>query len=166
MLEVLLSLIGLVALFAVLTWFFPSTACGPFLWVLAHLLYRLRVHHRDRVPATGGALVVANHVSYVDWLVLWVACPRPVTFVLWDVFFRNPILRFLLSWARHNTLRIDHREPPRTPSPNRSRRSPGARRRTSRGDLPGGTSDAQRPHAPVRPRHRDGVESRPPPTCR
>jgi acyl-[acyl-carrier-protein]-phospholipid O-acyltransferase/long-chain-fatty-acid--[acyl-carrier-protein] ligase len=61
------------------------------------------------VPATGGAIVVCNHVSYVDWLLLWLACPRRVTFVLWNTYDRNPVFRFFLSWARHNTLRIDDR---------------------------------------------------------
>src|SRR4029079_18122046 len=81
----------------------------PLVWLAAHALYRVRVYHRDRVPATGGAIVVCNHVSYVDWLLLWLACPRRVTFVLWNTYDRNPILRFFLSWARHNTLRIDDR---------------------------------------------------------
>jgi acyl-[acyl-carrier-protein]-phospholipid O-acyltransferase/long-chain-fatty-acid--[acyl-carrier-protein] ligase len=94
-----------------LTWLCPPLL-RPFLWVLAHSLYRLRIHNRDRIPATGGALIVANHVSYVDWLVLSVASPRPVTFVLWDIFYRNPILRFLFSWARHNIIRIEHRNHP------------------------------------------------------
>src|SRR5262249_49086580 len=60
-------------------------------------------------PKTGGGLIVCNHVSYVDWLLLWVACPRPVTFVLWGGYYRNPILRFFLSWVRNNTIRIDNR---------------------------------------------------------
>src|SRR5262245_56790731 len=81
----------------------------PVWWVVAHTLYRFKVHHRDRVPATGGVLVVANHVTYLDWLLLWVACPRPVTFVLWGSYYRNPLLRFFLSWVRHHTIRIDDR---------------------------------------------------------
>lgn len=48
---------------------------------LSRLLYRVRVLNADRVPATGGALLVANHLSYVDVLVLQLACPRPIRFV-------------------------------------------------------------------------------------
>ena len=106
MLEVSLSLAGLLLLYAALTWLFPPLL-WPFLWVVARLLYRLRVLHRDRIPKTGGGLVVCNHVSYVDWLLLWIACPRSVTFVLWGGYYRNPILRFLFSWARNNTITID-----------------------------------------------------------
>jgi acyl-[acyl-carrier-protein]-phospholipid O-acyltransferase / long-chain-fatty-acid--[acyl-carrier-protein] ligase len=108
MLAVVLSLAGLVLLYAVLTWVYPPLL-RPFLWLVAHALYRFRVYHRNRVPASGGALVVCNHASYVDWLVLWLASPRPVTFVLWGTYYRNPVLRFFLSWARHNTIRIDDR---------------------------------------------------------
>jgi acyl-[acyl-carrier-protein]-phospholipid O-acyltransferase / long-chain-fatty-acid--[acyl-carrier-protein] ligase len=108
MLEVFLSLVGLFLLCALLTWLFPPLL-RPFLWLAAHLLYRLSVHHRDRIPSTGGALIVSNHVSYIDWLVLWVACPRPVTFVLWGSYYRNPVLRFFLLWARHNSIQVDVR---------------------------------------------------------
>src|SRR5262245_60687955 len=108
MLEVFLSLVGLFLLCAVLTWILPPLL-RPFLWLVARLLFRLRVHHRDRIPTTGGTLIISNHVSYVDWLVIWVACPRPVTFVLWGSYYRNPLLRFFLSWARHNTIQVDVR---------------------------------------------------------
>jgi acyl-[acyl-carrier-protein]-phospholipid O-acyltransferase/long-chain-fatty-acid--[acyl-carrier-protein] ligase len=111
MLEAVLTLAGLFLLYAALAWLYPPLL-HPFLWLVAHALYRLRVHNRDRVPAAGGALVVSNHVSYVDWLVLWVASPRPVTFVLWDVYYRNPVLRFLFSWGRHNLIRIGHENHP------------------------------------------------------
>ncbi|MBM3982234.1 MAG: AMP-binding protein [Planctomycetes bacterium] len=106
--EVALIVLGALVVFAALTWLFPPLL-RPVLWAFARACYRLRVYHRDRVPATGGALVVANHVSYIDWLVLWVACPRRVTFVLWGGYYRRPLLRFFLSWARHNTIRIDER---------------------------------------------------------
>src|SRR5262245_46206379 len=102
MTDVLLFLLGLVILFVVLSWVYPPLLCQV-LWLVAHSLYRLRVHHRERLPRTGGGLIVCNHVSYVDWLVLWVAASRPVTFVLWGTYYRNPLLRFFLSWARRNT---------------------------------------------------------------
>src|SRR5687768_3918561 len=90
---------GSVLLYALLSWLFPALL-RPVLWVLATLLYRLSWYGRGRVPAKGGVLVVCNHVSYVDWLVLWVACPRRPTFVLWSTYDRSPVLRFFLSWAR------------------------------------------------------------------
>ena len=97
--EVALIVLATVFFVLALTWLYPPLL-RPFLWTFAHACYRFTAHHRDRVPATGGALIVANHVSYIDWLMLWVACPRPVTFVRWARYDRNPLLRFFLSWAQ------------------------------------------------------------------
>ena len=43
-------------------------------------LYRVRTRGAEHLPA-GGALVLANHLSYVDAVVLQLACPRPLRFV-------------------------------------------------------------------------------------
>jgi acyl-[acyl-carrier-protein]-phospholipid O-acyltransferase/long-chain-fatty-acid--[acyl-carrier-protein] ligase len=107
-LDAVTAVAGLVLLYAALAWVFPPVL-RPLLWLLVRVMYRFTVHGRDRVPASGGVLVVCNHVSYVDWLVLWVACPRDPTFVLWSTYDRSPVLRFFLSWVRKNTIRIDER---------------------------------------------------------
>lgn len=87
---------------------FPSIL-KPFWWLIAHIVFRFRVHGKFNVPASGPALIVCNHVSYIDWIVLWAACPRRITFVLWSGYYKNRVLRFFLTWARHNTIRIDNR---------------------------------------------------------
>ena len=103
-----LLFLGLFPLYAALSWAFPGLL-RP-LWLgLLHLTYRFRVHNATNLPATGPALIVCNHVTYVDWMILWAACRRPVRFVLWAGYYKNPILRFFLSWVRHRTVRIDNR---------------------------------------------------------
>lgn len=52
----------------------------PFAVCLARALYRVRTQNISSLPK-GGALIVANHLSYVDGLVLQLACPRPLRFV-------------------------------------------------------------------------------------
>ena len=52
----------------------------PVLWLAVRLAYRFRVHHRDRVPSTGPALIVCNHVTRFDWVLLVVASPRRLHF--------------------------------------------------------------------------------------
>lgn len=52
------------------------------------LVYRVKAIHPERVPAGGGVLMLSNHVSYVDALILAAACPRPPRFVMWDVLYR------------------------------------------------------------------------------
>lgn len=58
----------------------------------AKIVYRIRVVHHYRVPETGGALLVCNHVSYIDALILSAACERPVRFTVFDEFFKNRAL--------------------------------------------------------------------------
>ncbi len=48
---------------------------------VARLLYRVRSNGAEHIPATGGVLLIANHLSYVDPVVLQLACPRPIRFM-------------------------------------------------------------------------------------
>ncbi len=54
--------------------------------LLGRLLYKVKVLGARHVPSQGGALLVANHLSYVDVLVLQLACPRPIRFVGHEAF--------------------------------------------------------------------------------
>ena len=45
------------------------------------MLYRVRWSGTEFFPRTGGVLLIANHISYVDVVVLQIACPRPIRFV-------------------------------------------------------------------------------------
>jgi acyl-[acyl-carrier-protein]-phospholipid O-acyltransferase/long-chain-fatty-acid--[acyl-carrier-protein] ligase len=68
------------------------TACArP--WVRA--LYRLDLCGLDNVPRTGGVILAANHVSYVDVVLLCAISPRPLRIVAWGGFQRNPVFRVL-----------------------------------------------------------------------
>ena len=48
--------------------------------VIARLLYRVRTSGLEHVPASGGLLLIANHISYVDVVVLQLVFPRPIRF--------------------------------------------------------------------------------------
>jgi len=69
-------------------------------WLLINTLYRVRASHRERFPDEGPALLVCNHVSYVDALVLGGTCPRPVRFVMYHKIFRIPVLSFIFRTAK------------------------------------------------------------------
>ena len=62
--------------------------------LLARALYRVRVLGRYHVPARGGAVIIANHLSYMDVVALQLACPRPLRFLA----FRGPGTGPLLQW--------------------------------------------------------------------
>lgn len=67
-------------------------------WVLTHTLYRFRKQGLERIPENGAAVLVSNHVSYVDALFIYAASRRPVRFVM-HVGFYVPGLRWLFRMA-------------------------------------------------------------------
>ena len=69
-------------------------------WLLVHSLYRLEKRGVESIPDEGPALLVCNHVSYVDSLVITAACRRPIRFVIGRRFFAMPVLSFLLRQGR------------------------------------------------------------------
>jgi acyl-[acyl-carrier-protein]-phospholipid O-acyltransferase/long-chain-fatty-acid--[acyl-carrier-protein] ligase len=69
------------------------------LWLLTHSVYWVRVLGRENVPAKGAALLVCNHVSYVDWLLLLASQRRFIRFVVWAGFTKKWGLRHILRWA-------------------------------------------------------------------
>ena len=64
-------------------------------WLLTSVMYRVRYVHRERIPAKGAALIVANHVSFVDAFFLMAASPRPIRFVMDASIFKIPVLSSL-----------------------------------------------------------------------
>lgn len=81
----------------------------PVWWLFLHGNNRLKVYFRDRIPKAGGVLIVCNHVCYIDWMLLWVACPRRPNFVSWAGYTKNPILAFFLWVVRWRMVHIDSR---------------------------------------------------------
>lgn len=69
-------------------------------WLLIHSVYRLDKHGLDAVPESGPAVIVCNHVSFVDALIIAAACRRPVRFVMDHRIFRIPVLNFIFRTGR------------------------------------------------------------------
>jgi 1-acyl-sn-glycerol-3-phosphate acyltransferase len=69
-------------------------------WMLVHSVYRLEKSGVERIPDDGPAVIVCNHVSFVDALVVAAACPRPVRFVMDHRIFRLPVLSFVFRTSR------------------------------------------------------------------
>lgn len=51
-------------------------------WLLVHTFYRIRLVNAERIPRRGGAVLVCNHVSFVDAIVIMGESPRPIRFVM------------------------------------------------------------------------------------
>lgn len=69
-------------------------------WVLGHSLYRVSHHDLDKIPEEGAAVIVSNHVSYVDALILAGAVRRPIRFVMDKPIFDIPVLNFVFRTSR------------------------------------------------------------------
>ncbi|MDH3987593.1 MAG: MFS transporter [Gammaproteobacteria bacterium] len=69
-------------------------------WLIVSMLYRIRATGLDNIPDTGPAVLVCNHVSYVDALVIGGSVRRPVRFVMWYKIFEIPLLKFLFQTAK------------------------------------------------------------------
>jgi len=80
-------------------------------WMLIHSIYRLEKSGIDRIPDEGPALIVCNHVSFVDALVIAAACRRPVRFVMDHQIFRIPILSFVFRTSRAIPIAPARRDP-------------------------------------------------------
>ncbi|WP_437203746.1 acyl-[ACP]--phospholipid O-acyltransferase [Planctomicrobium sp. SH664] len=76
-----------------LVWLMPDLAFRFVLWLLARCLYRLRVRGQENVPAHGGALIVCNHVSFMDGVLMTCALPRLIRFLIYTDFTQMPILK-------------------------------------------------------------------------
>jgi 1-acyl-sn-glycerol-3-phosphate acyltransferase len=80
-------------------------------WLLIHSVYRLRKVGLDRIPEQGPAIVVCNHVSYVDALVISAACRRPIRWVMDHRIFRTPVLSFVFRTAKAIPIAPAHEDP-------------------------------------------------------
>lgn len=68
-------------------------------YLLNHVIYRKTVSGAENVPKEGPAVLVGNHVSFIDWLVMLGAVHRPIRFVMWHSYYNLPLVRFLFRDA-------------------------------------------------------------------
>jgi 1-acyl-sn-glycerol-3-phosphate acyltransferase len=69
-------------------------------WVASHLVYRFRVAGDENIPVQGAAILVCNHVSFIDAVLLMAASPRPIRFVMDHRIFQVPVLGWLFKLAK------------------------------------------------------------------
>jgi 1-acyl-sn-glycerol-3-phosphate acyltransferase len=82
----------------------PEFAMRLLMWLLVHTMYRIDRTDLEKIPDEGPAILVCNHVSFVDALVLGGCIRRPIRFVMYYQIFQLPILSFVFKTA--NTIPI------------------------------------------------------------
>jgi 1-acyl-sn-glycerol-3-phosphate acyltransferase len=80
-------------------------------WMLVNTLYRVRVDGMQHLPEEGPALLVCNHVSFMDPLLLMANLRRPARFVMYYKIFHTPLLRFVFRTAKAIPI-AGHKEDP------------------------------------------------------
>ena len=69
-------------------------------WIIISVVYRLRPTGLDNIPASGPVVVVCNHVSFMDPIILGGCVRRPMRFVMWYKIFQIPLLKFIFKTAK------------------------------------------------------------------
>ncbi|HEV8313701.1 MAG TPA: 1-acyl-sn-glycerol-3-phosphate acyltransferase, partial [Burkholderiaceae bacterium] len=69
-------------------------------WVLTRTVYRLRLVGDEHIPVAGAAIVVCNHVSFIDAVLLMAASPRPIRFIMDHKIFAVPVLGTLFRLGK------------------------------------------------------------------
>ncbi|HVL00565.1 MAG TPA: MFS transporter, partial [Dongiaceae bacterium] len=70
------------------------------IWIITHTMYRVKHTDLNKIPDEGPALLVCNHVSYMDALIIAGACRRPVRFVMFKPIYEMPVLNFIFRTGK------------------------------------------------------------------
>jgi 1-acyl-sn-glycerol-3-phosphate acyltransferase len=84
----------------------------PPVWGLARLLFRIRFIGVEHVPLAGAVVLVPNHVSYMDPVLLTIPVRRPLHYMTLEVFFGVPGLGAFIRWFRAFPVREDEIDRP------------------------------------------------------
>src|SRR5574340_810686 len=93
-------------------WLMPETFLRLVLVLMTNTLYRLRIVGHEHVPTTGGALLVPNHVSFIDGFLLIASLDRPVRFVVDAEYAEQPLFKPFMQMlgvipiSQHGGLRV------------------------------------------------------------
>ena len=79
------------------------------LWMATHTIFRIRIVGQENVPFRGPALLVANHMSHVDGLLIGASVQRFIRFMVWRPFFEMKALGWLFRLT--NAIPVGTRSP-------------------------------------------------------
>ncbi|WP_341305181.1 MFS transporter [Pseudomonas sp. TMP25] len=77
----------------------PEFSMRFMIWLLSHSMYRVEHKGLEAIPDEGAAVLVCNHVSFVDALLVGGAVRRPVRFVMYYKIYNLPVLNFIFRTA-------------------------------------------------------------------
>jgi len=77
----------------------PEFALRLVFWLITHALYRVRACGLDHIPDRGPAILISNHTSLIDALVITAKCRRPIRFVMYYKIYDAPVLKYLFRMS-------------------------------------------------------------------
>lgn len=92
----ILNLVVAIYIFSIV----PEFLMRFLVWLLIHAIYKVRVTGIENIPESGAAIVAANHVSFVDPLIIGGIIRRPVRFVMYYKIFQLPLLKFIFKTGK------------------------------------------------------------------
>jgi acyl-[acyl-carrier-protein]-phospholipid O-acyltransferase/long-chain-fatty-acid--[acyl-carrier-protein] ligase len=91
----LISGLGIIPIIAYVVWVLPQATIRFFVWLLSRFAYRVRTYGIENIPENGSALLVANHVSWIDGILILLASSRPIRMVAYADYIQGPVMRQL-----------------------------------------------------------------------
>ena len=88
-----------IPVFLYIVFLIPQASVRFLVWLASRTVYRIRVHGHAHLPEEGGALLVANHVSWLDGILLLLTSSRPVRIVAFASGLRGRRVRWLAKMA-------------------------------------------------------------------
>ncbi|MDI5932240.1 1-acyl-sn-glycerol-3-phosphate acyltransferase [Halomonas sp. LN1S58] len=89
----------------------PRPLIRRLVFLTVFLLYRLRLRGQGHIPPRGPAVVVCNHVSFMDAMVIGGACPRPLRFLMDKPIYDSPWLNWLFRLVGAIPVESERRDP-------------------------------------------------------
>lgn len=91
----LLSGMGIIPIVIYAVWILPQATIRFFVWLLSRFVYRVRTYGIENIPERGPALLVANHVSWIDGILILLASSRPIRMVAYADYVQGRFARYL-----------------------------------------------------------------------
>ena len=91
----LITGIGILPIFAYVVWLLPQATVRFFVWLLSRFVYRVRLYDVENLPEKGPGLLVANHVSWLDGVMLLLSSSRNIRMVAYADYVQGPWIGWL-----------------------------------------------------------------------
>jgi acyl-[acyl-carrier-protein]-phospholipid O-acyltransferase/long-chain-fatty-acid--[acyl-carrier-protein] ligase len=82
-------------IFIYIVWLIPQASVRFIVWLASRTVYRIRIHELQNLPEEGGALLVANHISWLDGILLVLVSSRPIRTIVYAGNFQSRWVRGL-----------------------------------------------------------------------